>query len=174
MTHHETLKTAIRDIPDYPVKGVLFKDITPILMDPALFNTAVNLFAARLEGKAVDKLALVESRGFLFGSALARELGVGIIPVRKKGKLPYHTIEASYDLEYGSATLEIHRDALSKGERVVIFDDLLATGGTAGAAVDLIERLGGEVLEIDFLVELSFLGGREKLSGYEIYAPLVF
>ena len=170
----ELLKKAIRDIPDFPQKGIVFKDITPILKDPALFNAAIDLLASRHKGSTISRVAVIESRGFIFGTAIARELGVGIIPIRKKGKLPYETIEETYDLEYGSATLEIHTDAVEKGETILLVDDLLATGGTAKASAKLIERLGGKIAEIQFLIELSFLNGRDKLKGYDVFAPVVF
>ncbi len=168
------VKAAIRDIPDFPKPGILFKDITPILRDPALFRAAVQVFADRHRGRALNRIAAVESRGFLFGAALAYELGIGFVPIRKKGKLPYHTVEQTYDLEYGTATIEVHRDAFEPGESVLLLDDLLATGGTARAAAQLIEKLGARVLEIDFLVELSFLGGRAKLEPHPVFAPIVF
>ena len=170
----EALTQAIRDVPDFPKPGIVFKDITPILSDPALFAAAVGVFVQRHCDAKLDKVAAIEARGFLFGAAVAHELGVGLIPVRKKGKLPSITIEASYDLEYGSATLEIHSDAVSSGDRVLILDDLLATGGTAAATADLVRTLGGNIVEIDFLVELAFLNGREKLGRVPVFAPIVF
>ena len=170
----ETLRAAVRDIPDFPKPGILFKDITPVLHDPKLFRGAVALLAARLKDQRLTKIVAIESRGFLFGAALAHKLGLGLVPVRKKGKLPYRTLEHSYDLEYGSATLEIHADALTKKDRVVIIDDLLATGGTAAAAVALVRRLGARVVELDFLIELAFLKGRRPLKGLRVYAPLVY
>jgi adenine phosphoribosyltransferase len=169
-----SLRSAIRDIPDFPKPGILFKDITPILHDAKLFRAAVNLFAGRLKGRRVTKIVAIESRGFLFGAALANKLGLGLVPVRKKGKLPYKTIQQSYDLEYGSATLEMHEDALTRRDRVVIIDDLLATGGTAAATIALVERLGAKVVELDFLVELAFLKGRAKLKRRRLFAPIVF
>ena len=170
----DSLKKAIRDIPDFPKKGIIFKDITPVLSDPALFKTAVEIFANRQKKAAIDKVAVIESRGFLFGAAVAYQLGLGIVPIRKKGKLPYKTVEATYDLEYGSATLQMHVDAVKKGERILLIDDLLATGGTAAASAKMIEDLGGVVAEIDFLIELAFLNGREKLTRYPVFAPVVF
>ena len=170
----ESVKAAIRDIPDFPTKGILFKDITPVLADPALFNDAVHALADRHLRNRIQKVCVIEARGFLFGAAIARELGAGIVPVRKKGKLPYRTIETSYSLEYGTATLQMHEDALRPGERVLVVDDLLATGGTAAAAAQMIEKLGGQIVEIEFLVELAFLKGRDKLSKYPLYAPIVF
>jgi adenine phosphoribosyltransferase len=168
------VKAAIRDIPDFPKPGILFKDITPVLADPELFKTAVNTIVARLRKMKVTKIAAVESRGFLFGAAAALRLGIGLVPIRKKGKLPYKTVNVSYELEYGSAELEMHRDAVTKKDRVVIIDDLLATGGTARAAAQLIEKLGAKVVELDFIIELSFLKGRDRLKGYKIFAPIVF
>jgi adenine phosphoribosyltransferase len=170
----DSLKTAIRDVPDFPKPGVMFKDITPILGDPDLFRQAIDIYAAQLDGSGVSRLAAVDARGFLFAGAIGERLGVGVVPIRKKGKLPYRTYEESYELEYGSATLAMHRDAFEPGERVALIDDLLATGGTARAAVKLIEQGGGEVVKIVFLIELAFLNGREKLSGYDVYAPIVF
>ncbi len=170
----DKLKAAIRDVPDFPKQGIIFKDITPILNDPALFKAAVGIFVERLKGKKVNKIAAIDARGFLFGGAIADRLGVGIVPIRKKGKLPYKTFEQTYDLEYGSATVTIHQDAFKKGDKVALIDDLLATGGTAAASAKLIEQAGGKVVEIDFLIELAFLHGREKLGGYEVFAPIVF
>lgn len=170
----ESVRSAIRDVPDFPKPGILFKDITPVLNDPALFRLIVETFTARVKEKKATKIAVIESRGFLFGAPVAHQLGLGLVPVRKKGKLPYRTVEESYALEYGTATLEIHEDALGRNDRVVIIDDLLATGGTALAAAHLVEKLGGTVVDIEFLVELAFLEGRKKLTGYEIFAPVVF
>lgn len=170
----EALKAAIRDVPDFPKPGIVFKDITPILRDPHLFRCAVQVFAERHRGRAINRIAAIESRGFLFGAALAHELGVGLVPIRKKGKLPYHTVEQTYDLEYGVATIEVHRDAFDPGESVLLIDDLLATGGTARAAADLIEKLGARVLEMDFLIELAFLNGRARLAPNPVFAPIVF
>lgn len=170
----DDIKAAIRDVPDFPKPGIIFKDITPVLGDPGLFAAVIDLFYQRHLDRGIDAVAAVDARGFIFGGALARALGVGFVPVRKKGKLPYKVLEESYDLEYGSATLCIHEDALEAGCRVVLIDDLLATGGTACAAARLIERAGGKVACIDFLVELKFLNGREKLDGYEVFAPIAF
>ncbi len=168
------VKMAIRDVPDFPKPGIVFKDITPILSDPALFKIVVNALARRLVKKRITKIVVIESRGFLFGAAVALKLGLGLVPVRKKGKLPHKTISATYDLEYGSATIEIHRDAITKRDRVAVVDDLLATGGTAAATAKLIEKLGGKVVEFDFVIELAFLNGRERLKGYPVFAPIVF
>jgi len=170
----DKVRNAIRDVPDFPKPGILFKDITPVLADADLFKAAIDVFADRHAAGGITKVAAVESRGFLFGAAVAYRLGVGIVPIRKKGKLPYKTIEVSYDLEYGSATLEVHKDAFRGGDRVLLIDDVLATGGTAKAAAELIEKLGAVVTEIDFLVDLSFLKGRDKLARHKIFAPIIF
>jgi adenine phosphoribosyltransferase len=168
------IRAAIRDIPDFPRPGILFKDLTPVLASPALFREAVGLFEARHRGARLDRIAAIEARGFLFGAALADRLGVGLVPIRKKGKLPWRTVEASYDLEYGSATLQVHADAVRPGDRVLLIDDLLATGGTAEACARMVGQLGGVVVEIDFLVELAFLKGRARLAAHPVFAPIVF
>ena len=170
----QKLTAAIRDIPDFPKPGIVFKDITPVLSDPVLFGYAVDLFTERCEKQNISKVAAIDARGFLFAGAICDRLKVGLIPVRKKGKLPYVTFEESYDLEYGSATLTVHRDAFEAGERVAIVDDLLATGGTAAATAKLIEQAGGEVVEVDFLVELTFLKGRDKLASYDVFAAIKY
>ncbi|MCX7007299.1 MAG: adenine phosphoribosyltransferase [Kiritimatiellaeota bacterium] len=170
----DALKQAIRDVPDFPKPGILFKDITPVLSDPKLFRVAVNLLADRHAHDRIDKIAVIEARGFTFGTGVALKLGVGLALIRKPGKLPGQTISASYELEYGSATLHTHTDAILPGERVLLVDDLLATGGTAAATAGLIEKLGGEIVEIEFLIELAFLKGREKLTRWPVYAPVVF
>jgi len=159
------LKNAIRDIPDFPEKGVLFRDITPILQDGKLLAEAVNQIAALAEKYEFDIIAGPESRGFIFGVPLAVKLGKGFIPIRKAGKLPYETIKKSYVLEYGTAAIEMHTDAIKPGTKVLIVDDLLATGGTARAMVDMMEEVGAEVAASVFLIELSFLNGREALKG---------
>jgi len=168
------IKAAVRDVPDFPKPGIMFKDITPVLADPKLFKAVIDLFVKRHRGKRIAKIAAIDARGFLFGGAMAEKLGAGLVPIRKKGKLPYKTYEETYDLEYGTATISIHEDAFKKGERVVLIDDLLATGGTAAAAAKLIKRAGGKIVEIDFLVELGFLKGRKKLSGYKVFAPIKY
>ena len=170
----DAIQEAIRDVPDFPKPGIIFKDITPILDDPKLFQATIDLFTARAEEQNVNKIAAIDARGFLFGGAVADRLGIGLVPIRKQGKLPYKTYEETYDLEYGTATLAIHQDAFEAGDRVLLLDDLLATGGTALASAHLIEKAGGTVAEIDFLVELSFLDGREVLGEYEVYAPVTF
>src|SRR5262245_61083991 len=165
------LKARIRDIPDFPKPGILFKDITPLLADAAAWRATVDHFVDRYRGK-VDVVLGIESRGFIVGSAVAYGLGTGIALVRKPGKLPYRTHAASYELEYGRDTLEIHRDALSSGHRVLVIDDLLATGGTASAAVELVGRCGGKVTACAFIIELAFLGGRKRLEGQEVFSLL--
>jgi adenine phosphoribosyltransferase len=166
----EELRRAIRDIPDFPKPGIVFKDITPLLSDGRLFSRTIDILADRYQGKSVDTVLGIESRGFIVGAALAYRLGAGFCIVRKPGKLPYQTHRASYQLEYGSDTLEIHRDAIKPSGRVVIADDLIATGGTAAAACELVSKLGGEVVECAFVIELSFLKGREKLKSCGVYS----
>src|ERR1043166_6996868 len=160
----EKLRAGVRDVPVFPKKGIFFKDITPILSDGALFKTSIDVFLEQCGGKKIDKIVGIDARGFLFGSAVAYELGVGFVPIRKRGKLPYKTEIAKYSLEYGEAEMEMHVDAMRSGEKVVLVDDLLATGGTSAAAAALIKKVGGELLEAQFLIELGFLRGREKLE----------
>jgi len=160
----EKVRTGIRDVPDFPKKGIVFKDITPLLSDRALFRASIDLFLERCRGKEIDKIVGIDARGFLFGSTVAYELGVGFVPIRKRGKLPYKTEIAKYSLEYGEAEMEMHVDAMMRGERVVLVDDLLATGGTSAAAAALIAKVGGELLEAQFLIELGFLNGRKQLE----------
>lgn len=164
----ESLKSAIRDIPGFPKEGIIFKDITTLLKDRVKFKEAVDAFASKLKGKSIDAILSVEARGFIFGGALAYKMGIGIVPIRKKGKLPFKTYSVTYDLEYGKDTLEIHQDAFPKGANVLIVDDLLATGGTSRAVIDLIEKMGGKVAGLVFLIELLPLNGREKLKGYDV------
>jgi adenine phosphoribosyltransferase len=171
---HDELKAAIRDVPDFPIKGILFKDITPVLQDGQLFRQAVDAIADRQKGKNISAVVGIDARGFIFAGAVAYKLGIGFIPVRKKGKLPYKTVVTSYTLEYGSETSEMHVDALQKGDNVIIVDDLLATGGTAMAAATLVKQLGGNIAEIDFLIELSFLKGRDRLKDYPVYAAITY
>jgi adenine phosphoribosyltransferase len=159
----QQLRTAIRDIPDFPKPGIVFKDITPILGDADLFRNVVDALAEEAEDAKPSKIVGIDARGFLFGAAVAYKLGVGLVPVRKRGKLPYKTIGSTYELEYGDAAMEMHVDAIEKGEHVVMIDDLLATGGTSGAAVDLIQKIGGSVGSALFVIELAFLNGRRKL-----------
>lgn len=170
----ERLKKSIRDIPDFPEKGIIFKDITPILEDKQLFRLAITIFADRYQRKQIDQIVAIDARGFLFGSALAYVLGTGISLVRKKGKLPYETIEASYDLEYGKNTVQMHVDSLRKGQKVLIIDDVLATGGTMKAAIDLVQQLDAEVFEAAFLAEIAFLEGRKKLGKVPIFSAMQF
>ena len=160
----DRLRTTVRDVPDFPKKGIIFKDITPILGSGPLFRAAVDLFLERCHGKKIDKIVGIDARGFLFGSAVAYDLGIGFVPLRKKGRLPYKTETAAYTLEYGEAEMELHIDAIAPGEKIVLIDDLLATGGTSASAVTLIKKVGGDLLEAIFLIELEFLHGREKLA----------
>lgn len=170
----ELIKKTVREVPDYPKPGILFYDITPILKEPKVFNLVIDMFVNRYKNNLPDKILGIESRGFIFGMPLAYKLDLGFIPVRKKGKLPFKTFETSYDLEYGSATIEMHQDALNKGEKVLIIDDLLATGGTAAATVDLVKKFDAEVMSIDFVIELGFLNGREKLKDVSVNSLLVY
>jgi adenine phosphoribosyltransferase len=168
------LSTVIRAVPDFPKPGILFRDITPVLNDPAAFRAALDGLAALVRDVPCDRLAALESRGFLFGAPLARQWGKGLVAMRKPGKLPADTISESYALEYGTATLEVHRDAIAPGERVLIVDDLLATGGTAAAAAALVRRLGGTVAGHLFLVELDGLGGRSRLAPDPVFSLVKF
>lgn len=168
------IRRHIRDIPGFPKEGITFHDITPLLQDAKAFEEAIGEMSKILDGKDIDYLVGIEARGFIFASALAMKLGTGLVVVRKPGKLPYVTINASYDLEYGSDTLEVHRDAIHEGSKVVIIDDLLATGGTAAATGDLIEQLGGEILGYCFLVELSALGGKAKLEPHTVWSVVKY
>ncbi|MEL1242782.1 adenine phosphoribosyltransferase [Flavobacterium sp. DGU11] len=169
-----TLNQYIRDVQDFPKPGIVFKDITPLLANPKAVRECMALLINGLRERKIDKVVGVESRGFFFATLLAYELGAGFVPVRKPKKLPFETISASYELEYGMDTLEIHTDAIKKGDRILIHDDVLATGGTAKAVCELVEKLGGEIVQCNFLMELSFLKGREKIGPYEVYAPLVY
>ncbi len=168
------LKEIIRDIPDFPKPGIIFKDITPLLKDPVALSESIKLLAKSAEGLAIASVAGIESRGFIFGAAVAYELGLGFVPIRKPGKLPAETISESYELEYGSDTIEMHADALAEGERVLLIDDLLATGGTMEASVKLVEKAGAVISQIAFVVELGFLNGREKLGGYNVVSLVTF
>lgn len=167
-----TIKSYVRDIQDFPKEGILFKDITPLLNDPMARKECLSILVESLKGQRIDKVVGAESRGFFFGMLLAQELNAGFVPVRKPKKLPYETISASYELEYGIDTLEMHTDAIKKGDRVLVHDDVLATGGTAKAVCELVERLGGEIVQCNFLMELSFLNGREKINKHPIFAAL--
>jgi len=164
----DDLKKAIRNIPDFPTPGIQFKDITPVLADARLFEKSIDLLTENFAPGSVDAVVGIDARGFIFAAAAAFKLRAGFIPVRKKGKLPYSTHEQSYDLEYGSNTIAIHTDAVKPNSRVLLIDDLLATGGTAQAAAQLIDKIGAQILEIRFLIELSFLKGREKLQGFPV------
>jgi len=168
----ERLRQVIRDIPDFPKKGVVFKDITTLLRDAEAFSQSIDLLSSALLGRNYDALVGIESRGFIFASSLAYKLGKGLIPVRKPGKLPAQTVQVSYQLEYGTDSLEMHADAIEPGQRVIIVDDVLATGGTARAVAELVEKVGGKVDALGFLVELDFLNGRRKLSDYEVLSIL--
>jgi adenine phosphoribosyltransferase len=159
----EQLKSVIRDIPDFPTSGIIFKDITPILGDGQLFQRVIDHLAEEADKASPSKVVGIDARGFLFGAAVAYKLGLGFVPIRKKGKLPYRTIGSTYQLEYGDAEVEMHVDAIDPGQRIVLVDDLLATGGTSGAAVNLVQRVGGIVSSALFVIELQFLNGRQKL-----------
>jgi adenine phosphoribosyltransferase len=158
------LRAAVRDVPDFPKGGIIFKDITPILKDGALFRASIDIFLGQCRDKRIDKIVGIDARGFLFGSAVAYELGIGFVPLRKKGRLPYQTESARYSLEYGEAEMELHIDAIERGEKIVLIDDLLATGGTSASAATLIKKVGGDLIEAIFLIELEFLHGRKKLE----------
>jgi len=170
----DRLKSAIRDVPDFPQEGVVFKDITPILSDPQLFRLSITLLADRYQRKRIDKVVCIDARGFLFGSALAYVLGSGVAIARKKGKLPWETLEESYELEYGSNTIEMHRDSVLSGERILIVDDVLATGGTLKATASLVRKMGGEVVDAAVLIELGFLNGRERIAPTPIYSLITY
>lgn len=166
------LRAAVRDVPDFPKPGIVFKDITPILGDGDLFQTSIRLLAETAHGSHIDKVVGIDARGFIFAAAVADRLKAGFVPIRKKGKLPWKTKEASYTLEYGEATVEIHQDAVAPGEKILLVDDLLATGGTAAAAVRLLDQLEAEIVSVSFLIELAFLKGREKLGDHQVNAVL--
>lgn len=168
------IEKAIRNVPDFPKPGIQFKDITPVLADPRLFAGAIDLLTDSFKPGDVDAVVGIDARGFIFAAAAATHLHAGFVPVRKKGKLPFQTHEQDYALEYGHATVAIHVDALKPGARVLLIDDLLATGGTAAAAAELVGKLGAKILEIGFLIELSFLHGRDKLKGYPIRSLVVY
>ncbi|MBI3123236.1 MAG: adenine phosphoribosyltransferase [Ignavibacteriales bacterium] len=164
------LEKLIRDVPNFPKEGIIFKDITTLLKDSAGLNATINALYDLAKGKGITKVAGIESRGFILGGAIAQKLNAGFVPIRKPKKLPAETISASYELEYGTDKIEIHKDAIVPGDKVLLHDDLLATGGTMGAAVKLIEQLGGEVVQISFIIELDFLKGKEKLKNYVVHS----
>jgi adenine phosphoribosyltransferase len=168
------LKDHVRDIPDFPKQGILFKDISTLLANKDAFKKAIDLLAKRFKKDRIDYVVGIESRGFIFGSPLAYKLGAGFIPIRKKGKLPAKTVSITYELEYGQDTLEIHEDAIKPNDRVLVIDDLLATGGTVKASCDLLKKLNAEIVSIAFLVELRFLKGKQKLSGFPIYSLIKY
>jgi len=168
------IESAIRNVPDFPKAGIQFKDITPVLADARLFAGAIDLLTEKFKPGSVDAVIGIDARGFIFAAAAATKLQAGFVPVRKKGKLPFNTLEQDYALEYGSATVAMHVDALKPGARVVLIDDLLATGGTSAAAVELVKKLGANILEIGFLIELKFLNGREKLKGHPVRSIIVY
>jgi adenine phosphoribosyltransferase len=173
-TKIEEIKNNIRDIPDFPKKGVIFKDITPILQNATLFKYAVDILSSQHKNQDITLVAAIDARGFIFGGAVADKLNVGLVPIRKKGKLPFKTIDQQYDLEYGSETMSMHTDAMSSNDKVLIIDDLLATGGTAAASVNLVKQLGAKVSGISFLIELSFLKGRDKIKDYPVFSSIIY
>ena len=168
------LEESIRDVPDFPKPGILFKDITPILSDPELLSTSIKVLTSLVESSSIDKVIGIDARGFIFGSLIANSLGKGFIPVRKEGKLPWQTESQAYDLEYGKSVIEIHKDSIKPGERVLIVDDLLATGGTASAAIKLVEKLEGKVQSLLFFIELEFLNGRKMLEDKKVGSVLKY
>lgn len=169
------LASLIRDVPDFPVEGVLFKDVTTLLCDAAGFRAAVDALVDHyVDGPLIDTICAIEARGFLFAAPMAYRMGTGVVPIRKPGKLPAKTICVEYELEYGANTLELHADAIRPGQRVLVVDDVLATGGSARAAIELVERLGGEVVGVAFLVELTFLHGIDKLDGYDVFSVIKY
>jgi adenine phosphoribosyltransferase len=170
----DQLKALVRDVPDFPEQGIVFKDLMPLIGDADAFHATIEQLADWARGRSPDVILGAEARGFIFGGALAYELGCGFVPARKPGKLPWETVRATYDLEYGSDSLEVHSDAFGNGARVIVLDDVLATGGTARAKVDLVERLGGVVVGALFVIELTFLDGREKLAGTDVHALIAY
>jgi adenine phosphoribosyltransferase len=168
------IEQAIRNVPDFPKPGIQFKDITPVLADARLFAGAIDLLTEKFQPGSVDAVVGIDARGFIFAAAAAAKLQAGFVPVRKQGKLPFKTFEQDYALEYGTATVAMHVDALKPGDRVVLIDDLLATGGTSAAAAALVEKLGAKILEIGFLIELKFLNGRKKLNGHPVRSIIVY
>ena len=174
MKNNSLLEKSIRSIPDFPKPGILFRDVTTLIQNKEAFKKSVDLLAKKYKGKGFDKVVGVEARGFIFGAAVAHKIGAGFVPVRKKGKLPYKTISTTYELEYGTDTLEIHQDAIIPGEKILIIDDLLATGGTVKAVIELIKQLGGKVAGIGFVIELVDLNGKDKFKEYPVYSLVKF
>jgi adenine phosphoribosyltransferase len=170
----DAIRAAIRDVVDFPQPGIVFKDITPVLADAKLFHDSISLLCETAGGVKIDKVVGIDARGFIFAAAVADRIGAGFVPVRKKGKLPWNTHQTAYSLEYGEAVVELHQDAILPGESVLLVDDLLATGGTAAAAVELLEQLGANIVAISVLIELSFLKGREKLGQYPVHSILTY
>ncbi len=174
MSRADELKRRVRDVPDFPQPGIMFRDITPLLADRETFRDVVDLMSRHWEGKGTTLVAAIEARGFIPGAAVAARLGAGFIPIRKAGKLPWRVISHSYQLEYGTDQLDVHQDAVGRDDKVLIVDDVLATGGTAAAAVELVRKLGGQVIGVQVLIELSALGGRKRLPGIEVVSELVY
>jgi len=168
------LKKLIRDVPNFPIEGIVFKDITTLLKDPKGYSETLDILYNLAKNKGITKVIGIESRGFIFGGALAEKLNVGFVPIRKPGKLPAETVSESYELEYGTDKIEIHKDALELGDKVLLHDDLLATGGTMEAACKLVEKLGAEIVQISFLIDLTFLNGKEKLKGYDVHSLIEY
>jgi adenine phosphoribosyltransferase len=174
MASAQALKSAIRDVVDFPQEGIVFKDITPVLGDPALFHDSITLLSETAKGQKIDKVVGIDARGFIFAAAVADRIGAGFVPVRKKGKLPWKTRQVAYALEYGESVVELHDDAVLPGEKVLLIDDLLATGGTAGAAIQLLENLGADIVGIGFLIELTFLNGRALLGKHPVSSIIAY
>lgn len=174
MAKRVNLKNFIRNIPDFPKPGILFRDITTLLKNKVAFRQALDTLASKYKNKGIDAVVAVEARGFILGGAIAHKLGAGFVPVRKRGKLPWKTNNVTYELEYGTDTLEMHHDAIQPGEKILIVDDLLATGGTVKAVIDLVKQLKGKIIGIAFLIELSALKGKEKLKGYPVYSLIKY
>jgi adenine phosphoribosyltransferase len=170
----ERLKALVRDVPDFPKPGIVFKDITPLLADPNAFSAAIDLIVVHFGRGSVDKVVGIEARGFILASPVAYHFGAGFVPVRKEGKLPYESVHEEYELEYGTATLEVHKDAFRPAERVLVVDDVLATGGTAKATANLVERTGAKVVGMAFLIELDFLKGRDRLGDYDLLSLITY
>lgn len=174
MASNAALLSAIRDVPDFPIPGIIFRDITPILGDPQLFRDAITLLCDTAAGEKIDKVVGIDARGFIFAAAVADRLNAGMVPVRKKGKLPWKTHSLTYALEYGESEVEIHQDGVKPGEKVLLVDDLLATGGTASASIRLLDKLGADVVAVSFLIELAALGGRERLGDHRIESIITY